>query len=363
MSNAKYKRYLKQSIPFGIIWLVFAVVYTFLEFGILGDLEYYPSTGNLYDFKSSFIHSCIAGFLSGFIQGWIELVWLRKLFINRALWVKVVVKSIFYVSFILIVLIIFSLLANSRLLKLGLFDPLVIRSLYVFMQEFSFWSVVIYLGLISFVALLFSEIREYVGMGVLYNFLLGKYHKPKQEIRIFMFLDMKASTTIAESIGHKQYFKLIKKYYADMTDAILETEGEIYQYVGDEIVVSWPERKGIQHNNCIRCFKKIKDAFEKNKQEYILEFGIAPDFKAGYHIGEVTIGEIGNIKKDIIYTGDILNTTARIQATCNTYKTKVLISEKLLLKLSKEKDFTHTKIGELELRGKKELVQLHSISF
>jgi adenylate cyclase len=210
--------------------------------------------------------------------------------------------------------------------------------------------------------LFYSEIEAYLGNEVLSNYF-GKYHRPNQEVRIFMFLDMKSSTTIAERIGHEKYFNLLKAYYADMTDAILETSGEIYQYVGDEIVVTWSKKNGVYGNNCVRCLEKISKAVEQKKNTYKEKFGLVPEFKAGYHIGSITTGEIGTIKKDIIFTGDVLNTTARIQGQCNTYSAKALISGDLLEELQKEDPISFTRIGELTLRGKTEAIQLFSITF
>ena len=162
-------------------------------------------------------------------------------------------------------------------------------------------------------------------------------------------------------MGHTKYFQLIKAYYADMTNPILETEGEIYQYVGDEIVVSWPEAKGLHKSNCIECFRKIENELERKKNIYLKLFGLVPSFKAGLHIGEVTTGEIGIIKKDIIYTGDVLNTTARIQAECNNYNAKLLLSNEILEKLPLENTFSFTKIGNLRLRGKMEEIKLYRV--
>ena len=174
---------------------------------------------------------------------------------------------------------------------------------------------------------------------------------------------MKSSTTIAEKIGHKKYFDLLKTYYADMTNAIIETSGRVYQYVGDEIVVTWTEKSGIRNNNCIECFNIISKVVEENKSDYIDKYGLVPEFKAGFHIGEVTTGEIGNIKKEIIHTGDILNTAARIQAECNTYNSKTLISENLAKKLNPDSNITFTKVESILLRGKKEAIQLYDVTY
>lgn len=361
MTGKKFQRYFIQALPFGIIWLVFAMVYSLLEYGILGTSEYYPSTHNAYSFKDSILYASLGSFVMGMVHGWIEEVWLRNLFNKRALWLKVLVKSIFYLIFIILFLAGLTLISNSLILKTSITDPEVLKSLKEFATAFSFWSVVIYITLILNIALLFGEVREYFGADTFFSFIRGKYHQPNLEIRIFMFLDMKGSTTIAERLGHKKYFELIKKYYSDMTEPILESSGNIYQYVGDEIVVSWLKEKGLKDNNCIDCFLRISEQITKHESSYREEFGLVPQFKAGYHIGEVTSGEIGIIKKDIIYTGDVLNTTARIQAECNTYDAQVLISEDLFQSLQ-NKDETHfTEIGAIQLRGKTGITKLYKL--
>jgi adenylate cyclase len=360
--HSKYKRQIRQILVFGIIWLIFGFIYILLEFGLLGRLDKYPTTGNLYSFKESFLIVSIGSLCMGLFQGFIEVLWMRAYFRKIELWKKFVYKSVFYLLLIILFLSIITLISNAILLDSNIFSQKVFDRLINFMSQFSFWTIVIYTGIILDLALFYSEIEAYLGSNVLMNYL-GKYHTPNQEKRIFMFLDMKSSTSIAEKIGHENYFALLKTYYADMTNAILETSGEVYQYVGDEIVVSWNEKKGINKNNCIHCFIKISNAITKNKDYYLKEFGLVPEFKAGFHIGEVTAGEIGIIKKDIIYTGDILNTTARIQSECNTYNSKTLISETLYKLLTEEQDYTFKKIDKLLLEGKKEHIQLYDVVY
>ena len=357
-----YKRYFRQILSFGIIWLFFGLTYVMLEYGLIGKLTLYPTTGNKYNVYNSLIMVSFSCFLMGLTQGSIEILWLKKYFEHKSFWIKILFKSIFYLFFVLTFLIVITLINNAHLYKTSIFDPIVFDSLLVFMKEFSFWSVIIYTGIILDIALFYSEIKDYLGKNVLFNYL-GKYHKPKQETRIFMFLDMKSSTTIAENLGHEKYFELLKTYYADMTNAILETYGEVYQYVGDEIVITWKETSGIYKNNCIHCFRKISEILDKKKNKYIERFGLVPEFKAGYHVGMVTTGEIGIIKKELIYTGDILNTSARIQAECNTFNSKILISEALSEKLEKDNRFACIKVDRLILRGKKHPIQLYQVIF
>jgi len=151
---------------------------------------------------------------------------------------------------------------------------------------------------------------------------------------------------------------MLREYYSDLTDSIVNYSGEIYQYVGDEIVVSWTIKNGLQNNNCIQCFFAMKAAITKQATRYNEKFGVVPEFKAGFHFGKVTTGEIGVIKKEIIFTGDVLNTTARIQSLCNAYKVDILISEDLMKKLNPDLLFQIKALGENELRGRDERIGL-----
>ncbi|WP_299521244.1 adenylate/guanylate cyclase domain-containing protein [Winogradskyella sp.] len=361
MFSAKFIRSLSRYIPFVVIWCLFGVTYTLVEYGILGNYPTYPSTGNQYSFIGNLTYVFPATFSMGLLQGYLEMVWLKKRFQNSALWLKIITKTIIYILIIIVFLIVLTVLNSMDSFKEGPFGDHVINEFWNFFSVFAFWSIVYYTGLGVFFALLFAEIIDYLGSGVFYNFLFGKYHKPIEETRIFMFLDMKSSTSIAEKIGHQNYFKLISAYYSDMTNAIIESYGEIYQYVGDEIVISWKADKGIKNNNCIECFFRIKAAILKRKDFYLQTFGVFPEFKAGIHMGSVTTGEIGVLKKDIIYSGDVLNTAARIQSKCNIYNSECIVSKALKEALTLSPYLQLNYLGELPLKGKQVKVELYDL--
>jgi len=329
---------------------------------LMGAAKVYPSTGNPYDFGTSLLAITLGAFGMGIFLGAIDVLLLSRLFARRAFWQKILFKtSVYFLSIILLDLII-SLITNGIRLELSMFHPEVIQLVTQFAGSFFFWSIIIYSGFITMVTLFISEVSDYMGGGIFNNFFTGKYHNPREEERIFMFLDMRSSTTIAERLGHLEYFRLLNRYYADTTDAIVETSGEVYQYAGDEIIVSWNLKKGLTNNNCLRCFFLMKETFETLSENYIKRFGLVPEFKAGFHCGEVTAGEIGVLKKEIFFTGDVLNTTARIQSMCNEFGTDILVSQDLISQLPIDDAYELTAIGECELKGRREKVNLFSIA-
>jgi adenylate cyclase len=254
------------------------------------------------------------------------------------------------------------LVSNSIILEKAVFDEEVVRNLLVFVSQPAFWNIILFMGLLFSFTLFHSGMTDYVGQNVLINYLFGKYHHPREEHRIFLFLDLRSSTSIAEQLGHDIYFEWLNEYYADVTAAIIESGGQIYQYVGDELVVTWNYRHGLEDNNCLRCFFRCQEMIKAHHDKYLTRYGHVPQFKAGLHGGHVTTGKIGVIKKEIVFTGDVLNTAARIQGLCNQYKASLLVSEALLRHLEYEKEFEAAIIGEITLRGKDEPVRLYGVS-
>ena len=159
-------------------------------------------------------------------------------------------------------------------------------------------------------------------------------------------------------MGHEQYFNLLRDYYEVMSDPIINTLGEVYQYIGDEVVVTWESAKGLTDHHCIQCFKEIKRSMNDNADSFQKKYGLVPDFKAGLHVGEVTTGEIGALKKEIFYTGDVLNTTARAQELCNENNTDLILTSDLLNRLDYSNHWNAEYIGELPLKGKSKPVKL-----
>jgi adenylate cyclase len=361
MLSPKTKRNIFRIIPFGLMWLLFSIVYTLLEKGILGHFAYYPSTGNPYNFRSAIYITPISAFITGLFLGTIEIFYINKWFSSLSFGKKILYKSTIYLFIVLLFLILVTAFSNYMESDTGIFNKQIWDVVWAFVFTYNFLSVLFYIGVIIMVSQFCAEVSENLGLGVLKNFFTGKYHRPVVEERIFMFLDMKSSTTIAESIGHVRYFEMLKDYYADLSEPIIQHLGDVYQYVGDEIVVSWRLKNGLQNNNCIQCFFAMKAAIRQQTDKYLKQFGLLPAFKAGFHLGKVTTGEIGVIKKDIIFTGDVLNTTARIQSLCNQYGVDNLVSGELIKQLELPFSIQIQALGEKELRGRDEKIELYTL--
>ena len=217
----------------------------------------------------------------------------------------------------------------------------------------------LYWIILFLVTQLYLEINDKYSPGVFIDILRGKYLNPKIEDRIVMFIDLKDSTPIAERLGHQQYFLFIREFIYQLSIALIEYDGIIYQYVGDEIVVSWIDNKK-NIKKCLAAVIECRKNIQKNGEMFRRKWSILPEFRVGIHVGEVTVGEIGVIKKDLAMSGDTMNTTARIRSACTELNEKFIISKEFVDK-SNLKDFQIQSLGKVELKGKAEGIELFSL--
>lgn len=224
-----------------------------------------------------------------------------------------------------------------------------------------FWMVTAYFIICSF---LFSFVRlanDKFGKGVIIKMLLGRYRKPREVERILMFLDLKSSTKIAEELGHLKYSRFIQDCFYYLNRIVNKHNAEIYQYVGDEAVLSWKLSKGTKNLNCINLFFEYDTKLKKHSRYYMKKYGVVPEFKAGLHAGKIIIAEVGTIKKELAYHGDVINTTSRIQDQCNEYTESLLISGSFLSQLNLKNYYEAIPLGKELLEGKSQEVKLFAI--
>lgn len=201
-----------------------------------------------------------------------------------------------------------------------------------------------------------------VGPRVLGNLFLGRYHFPREEQRIFLFLDLQSSTDIAARLGHQRYSRLIQECFYDLTDSILKHEVEVYQYIGDEAVLTWRVSKGLHRANCVRVYFDFIESLRRRADYYQQAYGVVPFFKCGLNIGPVTVAEIGVVKREIAYLSEVLNTAARIQGKCNELGQGILLSKPIKEQLTGQPGLSFQSMGRQALRGVPQEEELFAVS-
>jgi class 3 adenylate cyclase len=205
-------------------------------------------------------------------------------------------------------------------------------------------------------------VRDIVGGRVLVNLILGRYHRPLTEQRIFMFLDVSGSTALAETMGALGAYRMISRFFFDVAQETARFGGETHEYIGDEVVVTWPLGGARDNARCIDCYFAICDRIAARAAAYRREFGRVPQFCAGLHGGPVVAGECGDDKREIVYFGDTINTAARIVEACKERDLPLLVSGDLSRGIALPPACVATSLGSVPLRGRAREIELVRIA-
>jgi adenylate cyclase len=325
----------------------------------------FPSTvaGVPYRFYSFFIFAILLSAPLATSAAVFEVLCFSRLLRKQAFGLSLMIKTLFYLVVISLFHSATAILVYSHDLNLAIFDRVVL-GLYIqdhIVGARLFMSVAYY-GIVVVIALFVVQASEKFGQGVLVDLMLGRYHRPKQADRIFMFMDLKSSATYAEQLGHIHYSRLIQDCFYELTDVVTRYGAKIYQYVGDEVVLTWEIDHGLKNGNCLRAFFAYDRAVKRNGAQYQKKFGLIPEFKAALNMGEVTVAEVGELKKELAYHGDVIITAARIQEKCNEFGARVLVSETMMQALGHINDFEFEPVGNILLKGKAKPVNLYKVS-
>lgn len=305
-----------------------------------------------FDFKSSMIIGLTMGPILGVISGiasiWVEKNIYRKLSIGRLLLLRTIYAFLFIIAMTFVAYGVYQFYFGTEI------------SLLTFAFDAGSGAIYFYIWITDFFLTILRQVNLMLGEGNLLKLIRGKFYTPREEARIFMFLDLQSSTELAERLGHVNYSMLVQDCFNDL-GIVVENDAEIYQYVGDEAVLTWKLKEGLQNENCLKAYYNFAQLLLKKRDHYQKKYNCMPFFKAGLHAGTVTVTEVGKYKKEIAYHGDTINTAARIQGQCNSLKSELLISESLKNQLSSS-NFTYNTMGSIPLKGKKDNVAVCAVS-
>ncbi|MBL4664112.1 MAG: adenylate/guanylate cyclase domain-containing protein [Flavobacteriaceae bacterium] len=350
-----YLTYLWQSILFWSIAMMLFVIIREYGIGEEDGITLQKGVSDIVFLTKILPLFALLGGVMGVIYATLEFVFEQFVSKKISIGLRTLLKVFIYFFFIIFVL---SLLIE---LVVYLYNVPINNERGWWRTDKTFRVILLYIFLAAIVFSFIKISNEKFGKGVFLKMLFGKYKNPIEEYRIFMFLDLKSSTTIAETLGHFKYSQLIQDCFYDLNELVPKYSAEIYQYVGDEVVLSWPYKKGLANNQCVNLFFSFQDLLVTKESYYQNKYGLVPKFKAGMHGGKLMVAEVGVVKKELAFHGDVINTSARIQSECNNYGVSILVSEQLISDLNDTNDYTQKSLGSVLLKGKNEKMNIYTL--
>jgi adenylate cyclase len=216
----------------------------------------------------------------------------------------------------------------------------------------SFWSGFVFSAVISVVMNLGFSIANIIGPRALLNFFTGRYHSPVEENRFVLFVDIAGSTGLAERLGGVGIHRFLDRTFRLLTEAVVDTRGEVLDYVGDEIIVTWPQGTGAVECRPLQCFAAMRAVLVEAAGQFEREFGAVPKIRGSLHFGPVIVGEIGDVKRAIVFNGDVMNTAARLEELSRNVDGGFIASRAAMARFASAPPFAVRDLGRLPIRGR-----------
>jgi adenylate cyclase len=210
--------------------------------------------------------------------------------------------------------------------------------------------------------ILVLQLGRLIGYRTLGDIVSGRYHRSRTEERFFLFVDIAESTPLAERLGPDAIHRFLSEVFRVASDPIDDHRGEVYQYVGDEIVITWTVAEGRDGAEPIACFFAIKQVLERSAPDFEREFGTMPRLRAALHAGPVLTGEVGGSRRAIVHHGDVMNTTSRIEQATRELDRQFLVSGDALQRLADLDGFALEDLGLQRLRGRAAAMHVYAVT-
>ena len=296
------------------------------------------------------LFSIIFGFFLGAYQVFFGFEFLKKTpFLLRILIQLLTVQLLIMVTIIISNLIL-------RRLEINVYD----RNIFDLLTDDIAFVVYIKVQIFAMILIFFKEMETLLGTQFLRHFIFDTYRNPVTENRLILFVDLRDSTGITERIGDIRYYHFLNDCYSLLNMPVFSTGAEVLKYVGDEVVLSWNLKNKPRAESAMKFYSFFKSQLELKRTYFLKKYGEFPEFTVGMHQGEVVTAFLGDIKKQLDLSGDLMNTASRICGICSELKQEILMTQPVFDDIDSKK-YTTTVFDDISLRGKSESLRLYSV--
>lgn len=172
-----------------------------------------------------------------------------------------------------------------------------------------------------------------------------------------MFCDIRAFTTLSESMTPSENFQFINSFLRRMEPAIHRNSGFIDKFIGDAIMALF-----IKPDDAMKAADEMLKELELYNADR-LKSGYQPiSIGIGLHTGSLILGVIGGEHRiDTTVIADAVNLASRIESLTKKFKAPLLVSKETLMRLDNPSKYLCRYLGRARVKGKQETVSIYEI--
>jgi len=177
-----------------------------------------------------------------------------------------------------------------------------------------------------------------------------------------LFCDIRGFTPMSELLNPKEVVRFLNDYYTLMGGIIKRHNGNVTQFVGDEIFATFGAPIMNQNNeeHAVYAAIEMMESIQELSDRYSEKFKSKIEMGIGINYGEVVVGNVGSEDKiEFAVTGDTVNTGKRIETITKNFPNCILIRDNVY---EKTQDFIVAKKWEpVNVKGKREKILVYEV--
>ena len=184
----------------------------------------------------------------------------------------------------------------------------------------------------------------------------------QKKILTVLFSDIRSFTSISERMTPEELVEHLNEYLQAMTDLVIEYDGTLDKYVGDEIMAFWgaPLPQDDHALRACKCAVEMMEILAGLNKKWEDQGKPALNIGIGLNTGEMVVGNMGSSSRmDYTLMGDNVNLGARLEGTNKQYGTGIIISE-FTYEHVKE-DIIARELDLVRVKGKERPVKIYEL--
>jgi adenylate cyclase len=180
-----------------------------------------------------------------------------------------------------------------------------------------------------------------------------------------LFSDIRGFTSRAERLSAEDVVGFLNSIHTPLTQHVLDAGGTLDKFMGDGMMAFWnapvevPDHVRAALHTALAMQRTVAEMDERLRADAAAHGGPAGALAIGIgiHTGPACVGNIGSAQRfDYSAIGDTVNSAARIEPLCKTFRVGILVSDAVAEAAPK---FAYLYIGSVALRGRQSETELY----